>query len=66
MNKFYCTRCKNIFEAEGIKKEWIDSLYGPCWKIVAKCPLCNSECDEYRASGSSKKEKTLPSCGCSL
>ncbi len=67
MDKFYCSNCKKIFEAEGEKKEWQDSIYGYCWKIVAKCPTCGRECDEYRPSFSSKKKEVLPPpSGCRL
>ncbi|MBC7074404.1 hypothetical protein H5T58_03445 [Candidatus Parcubacteria bacterium] len=59
MEKFYCENCQKVFEAEGEKKEWESSIFGKCWKLVAKCPSCKKECNEWRpgAFGSSK------SCG---
>ena len=56
MEKFYCPKCDEIFDAEGKKKEWQDSIYGYCWKLVAKCPDCGAECEEWRPKGSSGKE----------
>jgi len=56
MEKFYCPKCDKIFEAEGKKKGWQSSLFGYCWKLVAKCPNCDKECDEWRPKGSSDKE----------
>ena len=69
MEKFYCPKCKKIFEAEGKKKEWQDSIYGYCWKRTAKCPICGTECEEYRPSGpstkkSSPKDYPFPKCAC--
>jgi len=46
MEKFHCPKCDKIFEAEGKKKGWQSSLFGYCWKLVAKCPNCDKECDE--------------------
>ncbi|MFN3302048.1 MAG: hypothetical protein ACK413_03425 [Patescibacteria group bacterium] len=68
MDKFYCPKCKKIFEAEGEKREWQDPVYGSCWKMIARCPICGNKCDEYRPSVSPSKKKGpfLPSCGCSL
>jgi hypothetical protein len=69
MDKFYCPKCDKIFEAEGKKKEWQDSIYGYCWKRTAKCPICGTECEEYRPSGpstkkSSPKDYPFPKCAC--
>lgn len=65
MEKFYCQNCKKIFRAKGEKREWESPIYGKCWKQVAKCPVCSTECDEYRPRISSKKKETPPpSCGC--
>lgn len=69
MEKFYCLKCKKIFEAEGKKKEWRNSIYGYCWKKVAKCPVCGIECDEYRPNGPSTKKSNpenypFPKCSC--
>lgn len=55
MYKFSCLTCKKTFEANGEKKEWRDSVVGPCHKYIAKCPDCDSECDEYRPSARAKK-----------
>lgn len=55
MNKFKCDSCQKIFEAAGIKKEYKNPIYGPCWKRVANCPDCGIECDEFRQKSSSKK-----------
>lgn len=55
MNKFYCSGCQNIFEAEGRKIEYTNPVYGPCWERKATCPKCGNECDEYRQKSLSKK-----------
>jgi len=66
MEKFYCPKCNKIFEAEGQKKEWQSSVFGHCFKLVAKCPECNAECSEWRAEGpSSKKNSSSCSGSCS-
>jgi len=57
MEKFYCPKCNKIFEAEGQKKEWQSSVFGHCFKLVAKCPDCKAECSEWRAGGPSSKKK---------
>lgn len=54
-SKFYCQKCQEIFETEGVKLEYKDPIYGPCWKRVADCPDCGSKCDEFRQKSSSKK-----------
>jgi len=53
MEKFYCPKCYKIFEAS--------SVFGYCFKLVAKCPNCDTECNEWRPKGPSGKE----SRGCS-
>lgn len=58
MEKFYCLNCKKIFEAKGKKKEWESSVFGRCWKLVAECPDCYSECCEYRAKISGKENSS--------
>jgi len=55
MDKFYCEKCKKVFEAQGIKEEYTSPIYGPCWKRVSQCPDCGSKCDEYRQVTSAKK-----------
>lgn len=66
MDKFYCSQCQKIFESEGEKRGWQSSIYGYCWKRIAKCPVCNKECDEHRSNiySSKKKEDLPPSCAC--
>lgn len=69
MEKFYCENCKEIFEAEGKKKEYQSSIYGPCWKYIANCPKCGAECDEYRPINYSTKKSgpknySFPKCSC--
>lgn len=54
-NKFFCQKCQVIFEAEGMKKEYEDHIYGQCWKRIASCPACDAECEEYRQKNSPKK-----------
>ena len=56
MEKFYCPKCDKIFEAEGEKREWQSSVFGYCFKLVAKCPECGAECNEWRPKGPSEKE----------
>ncbi len=64
MNKFYCENCNKIFEAEGEKREWESAIYGYCFKRIAQCPTCKSECQEYHISWSfSTKSSRKPSCG---
>mgnify|MGYP001773293252 CR=1 FL=1 len=66
MEKFYCPDCQKIFEAEGKKKEWQSSVFGPCWKIFAQCPVCHKECQEYRPSGLTQKGNSCSGKTCSL
>lgn len=54
-SKFYCQNCQSIFETEGRKIEYQDSIYGHCWRRVANCPTCNIECGEHSQKSSSKK-----------
>ena len=61
MEKFYCQKCQKTFEAEGEKRIWQSSVYGFCWKKVAKCPFCGSEAEEVKKI---KKSKVV-CCGCS-
>lgn len=58
MEKFYCENCQKIFEAEGEKKEWQSSVFGKCWKLIAKCPNCKKECEEYRPLKSGKSQSS--------
>jgi len=61
MDKFYCQKCQKTFEARGEKREWQSSLYGVCWKKVAKCPFCGSEAEEIKKITKSK----VACCECS-
>jgi len=65
MEKFYCPKCNKIFEAEGEKKEWQSSVFGYCFKLVAKCPECGVECEEWRPKGPSGKKNDSCSGTCS-
>lgn len=58
--KFKCPNCNLLFEDKGIKRDYISSIYGPCFKYTAICPTCKIECDEYR-SNASKKTNTISS-----
>lgn len=65
--KFKCDFCNVIFEAEGIKEEWIDPIYGPCFKYVATCLKCKKEVTEYRPpkeQGAAHHESHGSACGC--
>lgn len=62
-SQFYCKSCNKIFDAEGIRKEYTDPIFGACMKYVAECPDCKTECKEYRkpVQKASKKSVCLPS-----
>ncbi len=64
MIKFVCKDCNKIFEADPIKKEYFDPIFGPCSKAVAKCPDCNMECNEYIKPKPQKasSQPAMPSC----
>ncbi len=66
MEKFYCKNCQKIFKAKGKKKEWESSIFGKQWKLVAECPFCHQECEEYRPEISKKgkdfRENSCPLC----
>jgi len=66
MEKFYCPKCEKIFEAKGEKKEWQSSVFGYCFKLVAKCPDCKTECNEWRPKGPSGKDGKTCSGSCSV
>lgn len=62
--KFTCKHCKTVFEGESLKKEYLDQIYGACFKYVSLCPDCKAEADEYRAPKvKSRNSSNLPSCG---
>jgi hypothetical protein len=64
MNTFFCADCNITFEDnQGLKKEYRDYI-GLCWKYIAHCPQCNSECSEKRAPKPGKaKSSSIPMCG---
>jgi len=64
MDKFYCKKCDKIFKAKGKKKTWKDPIFGPCYKIVAKCPKCKKECEEYRPKSANKTCNCTSCSGC--
>lgn len=64
-SKFICKNCNKIFEAEAIKKEYTDPVFGPCVSFHAFCPDCNRECQEYFKSKKIKSaiSKNIPPSG---
>lgn len=71
--EFKCFDCLEIFEAEGSRVDYMDPFYGPCNKTIAVCPVCGSECTEYRKpkplKNSKQTENSCPSyhngsCSC--
>jgi len=64
MKTFLCKTCNQKFEAEGIRFDWNDPIYGPCSKLTATCPCNGEDCDEFRPLKSNKElEPTGASCG---
>jgi hypothetical protein len=65
MSTFYCEECKITFENnQGLKKEYRDYIYGPCWKYIAYCPQCEQECSEKRVPKPGKSKNQIPmECG---
>lgn len=66
---FKCRSCNLVFEAEGVKVEYMSRIYGPCSKKIASCPQCKQECDEYVAPKPNKSQSNANSgchgnCGC--
>ncbi len=60
MSTFYCEGCKLTFENnQGLKKEYKDFIYGPCWKYIAYCPECNQECSQKPAPKPGKAKSDL-------
>ena len=55
-NNFRCQDCQKIFKAVGKRVKYRDPFFGICWERIAKCPVCDSECREYRQKSSSKKK----------
>jgi hypothetical protein len=77
MNLFYCPDCRKSFEGiQLLKKEYIDPIFGNCWKYVAICPRCKTECSEEKEKKPLIRSKSLntnagypgcgggPCCGC--
>ena len=60
MMKFKCALCNIIVEDEGTRKEYNSSIYGPCFKYVATCPVCRNEIDEYRYTVQKKSQNYSP------
>lgn len=63
--QFVCAVCQVEFEHEGIKKEYVDPIYGPCAKTVAPCPECEAESTEYRPPKPQKANKSSDNGICS-
>lgn len=63
MQTYHCEECGIQFKAEGVKKEYQDYTFGPCYKNVAECPKCGKESDEYRIPKPQKAD--IPSMGSS-
>jgi hypothetical protein len=67
MEIYLCRNCNMKFEAKGGRVEWIDATFGPCSKLVAKCPECGADTDEYRAPKQSVSNQNFhnhtPACG---
>jgi len=62
--KFLCRNCDKIFDAEAVRKEYTDPIYGPCSKNVTNCPDCKTECSEYVKPKPQKasSQPVMPSC----
>ena len=54
--------CDLDFESQNPqKKEYVEPVYGSCWKYIALCPKCNAECSEKVKHKIPKKTKpSLP------
>ncbi|MFW5707232.1 MAG: hypothetical protein ACOCX0_01505 [Bacteroidota bacterium] len=65
MSTFFCAACSLTFEdSQGLKKEYQDYIYGPCWKYIAYCPQCQQECSEKRTPNPGKAKTEVPmGCG---
>ncbi len=73
LKKFYCEKCKLIFEGIPRSKEFINPVYGPCTTLISDCPKCSNEVSEYykpKPKVSSTNKETLPcgkdSCACCM
>ena len=45
--QFFCPKCNTIFNGDPVRKEYIDPIYGPCFKFVANCPDFKHESGEF-------------------
>ena len=66
---FVCTDCRKQFNAEGIKNEYRDPVYGPCIIYTTVCPFCGGEGREYSPNSSGDDNdngmgSSCPSGGC--
>ena len=51
MKEYKCSKCENVFEGEGVVKEYIDLTYGPCKRTFSTCPNCGyDECLPHNPS----------------
>ncbi len=69
MSIFHCRNCNLDFEIhDPQKKEYMDPVYGYCWKYIAFCPECEAECSEKPKPKPGKKEQNsvreFPRGGC--
>jgi hypothetical protein len=56
MKEYFCEKCGIGFEdGQSLKKEYFDYTFGNCWKYVAYCPTCGSECSEKSKPKPGKK-----------
>ncbi|MFC2097783.1 hypothetical protein ACFLSI_05555 [Bacteroidota bacterium] len=62
--EFKCRKCNTTFKADPVRKEYIDPVYGPCFKFVAECPDCKQESGEYIKPKPQKanSKPDIPSC----
>ena len=63
--KFKCYDCNHLFDAKGKMKHYTDAVYGPCSKLVARCPSCGGEAIEHVVNRSRAKKSSgnLAPCG---
>lgn len=64
MRTFLCKTCNKKFEAEGIRFDWNDPIYGPCSKFTAPCPCNGDDCDEFSPLKSNKAELATSGSSC--
>jgi hypothetical protein len=64
MKTFLCKTCNQKFEADGIRVNWTDPIYGPSSKYTASCPCNGEECEEYRPLKSSNEELATSKSSC--